>query len=243
VAARPTLLLLPGLMCDRAVWAAQTEALSATHECIVPHYGTLDSLSAMAAQVLRETPPGPLAVAGHSMGGRIAFEMWAQAPERIGRLALLDTSYHPLPAGDEGERERAGRHALLEIARTQGLRPMAREWARGMVHAHHLGTPLFEAVLDMFERSSVAAFAAQIEALLARRDARALLATISVPTLVLCGRDDAWSPPARHAFMHARIPGSTLAVIERCGHMSPMEDPAAVTSALRGWLAQPARPI
>ncbi len=241
MATRPPLLLLPGLMCDRAVWAGQIEALSATHECIVPHYGTLDSLSAMAAQVLREAPPGPLAMAGHSMGGRIAFEMWAQAPERIGRLALLDTSYHPLPGGDEGERERAGRYALLEIARRQGLRPMAREWARGMVHADHLGTPLFEAVLDMFERSSVAAFAAQIEALLARRDATALLGTITVPTLLLCGRDDAWSPPARHEFMHAHIPGSTLAVIERCGHMSTMEEPGAVTAALRDWLARPAR--
>lgn len=241
MATRPPLLLLPGLMCDRAVWAAQIEALSATHECIVPHYGTLDSLSAMATQVLREAPPGPLAVAGHSMGGRIAFEMWAQAPERIGRLALLDTSYHPLPGGDEGERERAGRYALLEIARRQGLRPMAREWARGMVHADHLGTPLFEAVLDMFERSSVAAFAAQIEALLARRDATALLGTITVPTLLLCGRDDAWSPPARHEFMHAHIPGSTLAVIERCGHMSTMEEPGAATAALRDWLARPAR--
>lgn len=241
MAGRPALVLLPGLMCDRAVWAAQVEALSATHECIVPHYGTLDSLAAMAAQVLREAPPGPLAVAGHSMGGRIAFEMWAQAPQRIERLALLDTSYHPLPEGEDGERERAGRYALLEIARTQGLRTMAREWARGMVHADHLGTPLFEAVLDMFERSSVAAFAAQIEALLARRDATALLATITVPTLVLCGQDDAWSPPSRHAFMHERIAGSTLAVIERCGHMSTMESPAAVTDALRDWLARPAR--
>ena len=241
MARRPTLVLLPGLMCDRAVWAAQVEALSAAHECFVPHYGTLASLAEMAAQVLREAPPGPLAVAGHSMGGRIAFEMWAQAPQRVERLALLDTSYHPLPEGEDGERERAGRYALLEIARAQGLRTMAREWARGMVHADHLGTPLFEAVLDMFERSSVAAFAAQIEALLARRDATALLATITVPTLVLCGRDDAWSPPARHAFMHERIAGSTLAVIERCGHMSTMESSAAVTDALRDWLACPAR--
>ncbi|TXC67594.1 alpha/beta fold hydrolase [Piscinibacter aquaticus] len=228
-------------MCDRAVWAAQIEALSATHEVVVPHYGTLDSLAGMAERVLREAPPGPLAVAGHSMGGRIAFEMWARAPQRIERLALLDTSYHPLPAGAEGERERAGRYALLEIARSQGLRTMAREWALGMVHADHLGTPLFEAVLDMFERSSVAAFAAQIEALLARRDAEPLLATVSVPTLVLCGRDDAWSPPSRHEFMHERIAGSSLAVIERCGHMSPMEEPAAVTAALRDWLARPVR--
>lgn len=188
--ARPTLLLLPGLMCDGAAWAPQVEAFGSRFECIVPHYGTLDSLPAMAAQVLHDAPPGPLAVAGHSMGGRIAFEMCAQAPQRIERLALLDTSYHPLPPGAEGERERSGRFALLDLARGHGLRAMAREWAQGMVHPSRLGTPLFEAVLDMFERGTVEAFAAQIEALLARRDATALLATIDVPTLVVCGRDD-----------------------------------------------------
>jgi pimeloyl-ACP methyl ester carboxylesterase len=233
---RPTVVLLPGLMCDRAAWAAQIDALSDRFECIVPHYGELDALSAMADRVLREAPPGPLAVAGHSMGGRIAFEMWAQTPQRITRLALLDTSYHPLPPGDDGERERAGRMALLEIARRQGLRAMAREWAQGMVHPSRLATPLFDAVLDMFERGSVASFAAQIEALLARRDATELLATISVPTLVLCGRDDGWSPPSRHEFMHAHIAGSTLEVIDDCGHMSTMERPELVNRALAAWL-------
>jgi pimeloyl-ACP methyl ester carboxylesterase len=233
---RPTLLLLPGLMCDRAAWAAQIDTLSDRCHCVVPHYGEFDSLAAMAGHVLREAPPGPLAVAGHSMGGRIAFEMWVQAPERIERLALLDTSYHPLPPGEPGERERAGRLALLEIARTQGLRVMAREWALGMVHPSRLAMPLFDAVLDMFERGSVAAFEAQIRALLARRDATALLATIDVPTLVLCGHDDGWSPPSRHEFMHAQIAGSTLEVIADCGHMSTMERPELVNRAFAAWL-------
>ncbi|MFT3954559.1 MAG: alpha/beta fold hydrolase [Piscinibacter sp.] len=236
---RPTLLLLPGLMCDRAAWAPQIDALSSRVDCVVPHYGELNSLAAMAQHVLREAPPGPLAVAGHSMGGRIAFEMWLQAPQRVERLALLDTSYHPLPAGEEGERERAGRMALLQIARTQGLREMAREWARGMVHPSRLATPLFDAVLDMFERGSVAAFAAQIEALLARRDATGLLATIAVPTLVLCGREDGWSPPSRHQFMHEHVAGSVLEVIADCGHMSTIERPEAVNRALSAWLAAP----
>jgi pimeloyl-ACP methyl ester carboxylesterase len=240
--ARPTLVLLPGLMCDRAVWAPQVEALSARVVCIVPHYGNANSLAAMAEQALRGAPAGPLSVAGHSMGGRIAFEMWMQAPQRIERLALLDTSCHPLPPGAEGERERAGRHALLDIARKQGLRVMAREWAKGMVHPSRLGTPLFDAVLDMFERGTVEAFAAQIEALLARRDATDLLATIAVPTLALCGRDDGWSPPSRHEFMHEHIAGSRLVVLEQCGHMSTMEQPAAVTDALVRWLEERAAP-
>lgn len=233
------LVLLPGLMCDAAVWAAQVEALSPRVTCLVPHYGERNSLVAMADQVLASLP-GRFALAGHSMGGRVAFEILRRAPERVERLALLDTSYHPLPPGDAGAAERAGRHSLLAIARDQGMREMAHAWARGMVHSSRLDTPLFEAVLDMIERCSPAAFAAQIEALLARPDATALLGTIRCPTLLLCGRDDSWSPPARHEFMRDRIAGATLVVIETCGHMSTMEQPAAVSDALADWLEIPA---
>lgn len=233
-------MLLPGLMCDAAVWAEQARALGPQREVFIPDYGELDTLPAMAGQVLRSAPAGPLAVAGHSMGGRVALEMLRQAPQRVARLALLDTSCHPLPPGAEGQRERDGRLALLALARAQGMRAMARQWAAGMLHPGRLDTPLFEAVLDMFERRNPVQFAAQIEALLARPDATALLAEIRCPTLLLCGREDAWSPPARHEFMHARIGGSTLVVLEQCGHMSTMEQPAAVTAALQGWLARPA---
>ena len=233
-------MLLPGLMCDGAVWAGLLPAFGADRPVLVPAYGTLDSLGAMAAHVLRLAPPGPLAVAGHSMGGRVAFEMLRQAPQRIARLALLDTSYHPLPEGEAGERERAGRMALLEIARAQGMRAMAREWARGMLHPSRLDSPLFEAVLDMFERRTPEQFAAQIEALLHRPDATALLPAIACPTLLLCGRDDGWSPPERHQFMHEHIAGATLAIVERCGHMSTMECPGEVGAALAAWLQRPA---
>ena len=236
---RPTLLMLPGLVCDRAVWQPQIDVLSDRFDCVVPHYGELASLAAMARHALDTAPPGPLAVVGHSMGGRVAFEMLRLAPQRIERLALLDTSYHPLPPGEAGETERAGRFALLQRARTQGMRAMAREWAQGMVHPSRLGAPVFDAVLDIVERSTPAAFAAQIEALLARPDLQPLLPSIHCPTLLLCGRDDGWSPPTRHEFMHARIAGSQLVVVEQCGHMSTMERPEAVTAALQAWLAMP----
>jgi len=236
---RTPLLLLPGLMCDAAVWQPQVEALADVADCIVPDYGRLDALAAMASHALASVPEGPFAVAGHSMGGRVAFELLRQAPQRIARLALLDTSYHPLAPGAEGERERAGRFALLHTARTLGMRPMARQWATGMVHPDRHGTPLFEAVLDMIERSSPEVFAAQIDALLARPDATPLLAAIRCPTLLLCGREDGWSPPARHEFMRSQIPGATLTVLEHCGHMSTMERPDAVSAALRHWLAAP----
>jgi pimeloyl-ACP methyl ester carboxylesterase len=92
-------------------------------------------------------------------------------------------------------------------------------------------------VLDMFERRNPVQFAAQIEALLARPDAGPLLGSIRCPTLLLCGREDGWSPPARHEFMHERIAGSSLVILEACGHMSPMERPVEVAAALQAWLA------
>lgn len=233
---RIPLLLLPGLLCDRAVWQPQIDALSDRVDCHVAHHGTQDSLAAMATQALTATPAARFAVAGHSMGGRVAFEMWRQAPERISHLALLDTSYHPLPAGDAGDTERAGRMTLLATARQHGMRAMARDWARGMVHESQLDGPVFDAILDMFERSTPQVFAAQIKALLERPDAMPLLPTITCPTLVLCGRDDAWSPPARHETMHQAIPRSRLVVVERCGHMSTMEQPDVVSQAFADWL-------
>lgn len=230
------LVLLPGLLCDQAVWAPQIEALGDRVHAHVVHYGARDSLVAMAQHVLDSAPAPRFALAGHSMGGRVAFEVWRLAPERVMRLALLDISYHPLAPGEAGENERLGRHTLLDKARREGMRAMADEWARGMVHESRIGGPVFEAILDMFERSSPEVFAAQIQALLDRPDADPLLPTITCPTLVLCGRDDAWSPPARHEHLHARIGGSTLVIVERCGHMSTLEQPEAITKALRQWL-------
>lgn len=232
----PTLMLLPGLMCDAAVWAPQCAALQAQAQCVVPAYGLRDSLTAMALQMLVEAPTERFSLAGHSMGGRVALEMLRLAPQRVERLALLDTGTQPLPAGEDGERERAGRMALLAQARTQGMRAMADKWARGMVHPDQLDTPLFESILDMLARSSPAQFAAQINALLKRPDAGALLPTITCPTLVLCGREDNWSPPAQHERMRDAIPNAELCVIERCGHMSTIEQPQAVNEALAAWL-------
>ncbi len=233
---KPTLMLLPGLMCDAAVWAPQVDGLADVADLRVVHYGLSESLTAMAQQVLEAAPPGPFAMAGHSMGGRVAFEVLRLAPERVARVALLDTGVHPLAGGEAGEKERAGRMALLQIARTQGMRAMGRQWAAGMVHPDHRAAPVFEAILQMLERSNPEQFAGQIQALLGRPDAAPQLGNIRCPTLVLCGREDLWSPPQHHQAMADRIAGAVLEVIEHCGHMSTMEQPEAVNQALRRWL-------
>lgn len=236
---RPTLLLLPGLLCDETVWAAQCADLAAIADCKVPVYRTLASIEAMAEHVLATAPSESFAMAGHSMGGRVALEVVRRAPERVLRLALLDTGAQALAAGEAGEKERAGRYQLLSRARDEGMRAMGAQWARGMVRPERIGEPVFETILQMIARNTPGMFESQIRALLARPDATALLPLIRCPVLLLCGRDDVWSPLARHEEMHSAIAGSRLDVIEMSGHMTTMEQPLAVSRALAEWLAQP----
>lgn len=235
--ARETALFLPGLMCDRAVWEPQIEALSARCECIVADYGRADSLTAMAESAL-EAAPGRFCLVGHSMGGRVALEVMRSAAPRVARLALLDTGHQARPEGQAGEAEAAKRLRLLEIARSKGMRAMGREWVQGMVHPERLhDEALIEGILAMIERKTPDVFAAQIRALLNRPSADAVLRAIRCPTLIACGRQDSWSPLARHVDMAAMVAGSRLAVIEDSGHMVSLERPEQLTAALERWLA------
>jgi pimeloyl-ACP methyl ester carboxylesterase len=233
----PVLVLIPGLMCDQRMWAAQCEALSqwGIDYRIVDH-GTVDSLADMASRILA-LEPGPLTVVGHSMGGRVALELARQAGPRLCGLALLDTGFRPLAAGEAGEREVAGRMRLLEQATSEGIRAMAASWVQGMVHPDRLQErALIETILDMFERRSLVQFAAQIKALIERPDASTVLPAIRCPTLLLCGEQDLWSNPAQHDEMAQRIAGSHFTCVPHCGHMAPLEQPAAINAALRSWL-------
>ena len=230
------MLLVPGLLCDDAVWASQAAALTDIADVRVANNGETDSLGALAESIIAHAPPR-FALAGHSMGGRIALEVARRVPERLIGFALLDTGYEALAPGEGGEREAAGRHALLAMARREGMRAMARTWLQGMVYPPRLtDEELVEPILDMFERRTPDLFAMQIRALLARPDATSVLPTLQCPTLVLCGREDTWAPPSRHDVMAKMIRHSTLEIIPDCGHMSPLERPRAVNQALRRWL-------
>jgi pimeloyl-ACP methyl ester carboxylesterase len=233
---RSHLILVPGLLCDAAVWEEQARDLQDLVDIIIPDHGSLDSFDAMARSILSRSPQR-FALAGHSMGGRVAFELLRLAPERITGVALLDTSYTPLPAGSAGEEEAAKRYRLLAKARKEGMRAMGWEWLQGMVHPDRFTDErLTNAILDMIDRKTPAIHAAQIKALLQRPDAAPILQQIRCPALVLCGRQDFWSVPAVHEEMAARIRHSRLVVIENCGHMSTMERPSEVTAALRAWI-------
>lgn len=236
------LFLIPGLMCDHSVWQPLLPALSPLAQCHIVDHGDADDLGEMARRVLVQAPER-FAVAGHSMGGRVVLEILRQAPQRVSHVGLLDTGFKPLPEGAAAEEERRKRQALLDIARQQGVRAMAREWVEGMVAPHRLGdTVLLGEILDMFERKSADTFARQIRALLARPDGTSVLQRIDVPTLVLCGEQDSWSPPAQHQAMADVMPlHPPVRVVPGAGHMVTMEQPQAVAQAVCDWLREPSR--
>ena len=224
------LLLLPGLWCDQTIWAPQLKCLSAFAPQVAD-YGDARTLGEMAARALASAPPR-FALAGHSMGARVALEIVRQAPDRVERLALLDTGVHPVTP-DEADK----RYALRDLGRTQGVDALIDAWLLPMLLPAHRYLPaIVEPLRAMCRRGGLAMFEAQIEALLGRPDPRDLLATIAVPTLIGVGRDDQWSPVEQHREIAALIPGSELTIFEGSGHMAPVEAPEAVTAALRRWL-------
>jgi pimeloyl-ACP methyl ester carboxylesterase len=230
------LVLVPGLVCDAAVWEQQVHDLGSYRVVQVADHGLCNDLGAMADCLLARAP-AKFALAGHSMGGRVALEVYARAPERVTRLALMDTGYDSLPAGEPGEREKAGRYRLVDIARRDGMLAMARDWSQRMVHPRRLGDAAFmDVIYQMIARAPLAQFEAQVAALLARPDRTALFARIHVPTLVLCGHEDNWSPLSQHVEMARRIKGSVLVDVPDCGHMCTLEQPAAISRAMSDWL-------
>lgn len=230
------LLLLPGLLCDEASWAGVAAQLHDVATCRVARYGDERSLAAMAARAV-DGAPAQFALAGHSMGARVACEILRIAPERVACLALLDTGHAGVPAGAAGDSERERRRALVETAHARGMRALAHAWLPPMIHPSRLqDESLVVEIVAMVERSTPQRFSAHVEALLARPAVGELLRTIRVPTLVACGNDDAWSPLAQHVAIASLVPGSRLATFADCGHMSPMERPAEVAAALRSLL-------
>jgi pimeloyl-ACP methyl ester carboxylesterase len=226
------LFLLCGLLCDETIWADVPARLADVADVHVVSFGGFSSIEAMAAQVLAAAPRR-LAVAGHSMGGRVALEVWRRAPQRIAALGLLNTGIQPTH-----DAEYQGRGALVRLARKHGMAALAAEWLPPL-----LGAPsdrvaqVWPALKAMVERATPASFAAQINALLLRTDARPVLSSITVPTLLLAGANDTWSSLSQHAAMQRSVPHAMLVEIAGAGHMAPVERPDAVARALRAWLS------
>ena len=228
---QPALILLSGLLCDEEVWTGVLPALRSNASITHFHFPSFSSIGAMAEHVLASAP-ARFAVAGHSMGGRVALEIARRAPHRVTGLALLNTGVHP-----PGPQEPATRGRWVDLARTHGMTALAAEWLRPMLEMHKIPDDVLMARLTrMVERNTPDSFAAQIQALLTRPDARETLPSIEVPVLLLSASGDTWSPPHQHASMRDACPNSQLVIVEGAGHMSPVEAPEAVAAALADWL-------
>ncbi|NNF16152.1 MAG: alpha/beta hydrolase [Gammaproteobacteria bacterium] len=219
-------LLLPGMMCDERLWAHQIAAIGVpTH---VADTGKSDNFKEMAAQVLAEAPP-KFAMAGLSMGGILAFEIWRQAPGRVTHLALLDTNPYP----DAPEKKQV-RFEEIAMAASGNLHRLAVESLKPkyLAKKNRDNENLLETILDMALQLGPEVFERQSLAVLNRRDSMPTLPTISCPTSVICGREDAICPVRFHQVMADQIADATLVIIDECGHLSSMEQPALVTQEL-----------
>ena len=229
--AATNLVLVPGLLCTKALWAPQMAALGDIADMTVADHTRHDTMEGIAKSILAAAP-ARFALAGLSMGGYIAYEILRQAPERVTKLALLDTGYR----ADAPER-REQRLALMALAEREGARQAQETLLPALIHKSRLtDKALVEAVLKMGADTGTEAFKRQQTALISRPDSSPLLANIRCPTLVVVGREDALTLPQLSEEIAAGIPGAKLEIIPDCGHLSTMERPAAVNRALRAWL-------
>jgi pimeloyl-ACP methyl ester carboxylesterase len=225
------LVLLPGLLCDAALWQHQAETLSDIAEISVADLTKADQAGLAAQQVLASAPE-EFALAGLSMGGYIALEIMRQAPDRVIRLAMLDTSAHP-----DTQKMMKFRQELINLARIGQFKGVTRRLLPKLIHPDRLADhALVESIMDMAERVGRDAFLRQQRLLMNRPDSRHDLALIHCPTVVICGRQDGLTPLADSEEMIEKIPRGKLVVIEDCGHLSTMERPRAVSAVLRYWL-------
>ena len=229
------LVLLPGLLCDAALWSAQTRYFSARREVIIPDLSGSDTIPDLASHVLDIAPPN-FALVGLSMGGYVAQEIMRRAPERVDRLALLDTSARA--DTPQAIRRRRGLVAQSRVGTFRGVTPRL---LKDLIHPMHQNGPIAETVMAMAVRVGREAFARQQNAIIKRIDGRPYLGDIRVPTLILFGAEDRITPVPIAEELHELIPGSVLQIIPDTGHLPPLESPDAVNAALTSWLGD--RPV
>ena len=229
--ARIPLVFVPGLLCDDRLWRHQVEHLADLADPTIADVTRGASMPEMARAVL-DAAPERFALAGLSMGGYVALEIMRIAPERVARLALLDTS-----ARTDTPEQTVMLRELIELSREGRFDEVPHRLLPNIVHPERLDDArLTSTVFAMAEAVGPEAFVRQEEAIIGRPDSREDLRGIACPTLVLCGREDALTSMHLHEEMTDLIPGSRLRVIEKCGHLSALERAEGVTAVLRKWL-------
>jgi len=224
--------LIPGLLCTPRLYAEQIPALWGFGSVTVADHTRDDSMAGIARRILAQAPP-KFALIGLSMGGYVAFEVQRQAPERVAKLALLDTTARP--DAPEQTEQRKRQIEMARHGRFDGIAQLL--FPRFVAAARHGDRALQDVVRTMAEDTGAEAFVRQQTAIMNRADSRAGLGAIACPTLVVVGADDALTPPDRAAEMVAAISGARQRVVPECGHLSTLEQPETVTQALVAFLS------
>jgi pimeloyl-ACP methyl ester carboxylesterase len=234
---KTALLVLPGLIEDADGFAHQVAGLAEVADIVVADLTRSDTIAGLANDALAQAPQGTFALAGHSMGGYVALEIMRSAPERVERLALLNTNARP-----DSPESTENRRRLLALAERDFDAAVATLLDKQLSPAH-LADPALTATITQMARSvGREAFARQQKAIMGRADSRPGLSRIACPTLVVAGKDDAIMPVALLEELAQGIPGARLEVIDECGHAAMLERPEAVTDALHIWLTGEPRP-
>lgn len=224
-----TLILIPGLAGDAAMWREQLQALAHWQPQVSDVHTREDSIPAMAAGLLRQHA-GPLVLCGASMGGMVAMEAARQAPERIAGLALLGTDARP----DSSEMTALREAAIVLFAQGRAREVIEPNIAMAF-HPDHAAA-LSAAYLEFVLGAGAEQLIRQNRAVIARPDARPHLPRLQCPVLVMCGEADLLTPPERSREIAALVPQAQLVLVPRCGHMLTMEQPEVVNAALAEWL-------
>lgn len=223
--------LIPGLLCTPRLYGEQLPELWRFGPLFIADHTRDDSVAGTARRLLAAAPPR-FALAGLSMGGYVAFEIMRTAPERVARLALLDTAARP-DTPEQSERRRA----QIALARGGRFGEVIDQLFAIWVHrARRSDEALRRIVQLMAEQTGTEAFARQQTAIMTRPDSRPGLTAIRCPTLVLVGDGDEATPPDRAAEMANGIAAARLVTIPECGHLSTLERPQDVTRAMKEWL-------
>jgi len=223
--------LIPGLTCSARLYAEQIQALWRFGPVTVADHTRDDSMAAIARRILAAAPPR-FALAGLSMGGYIAFEIMRQAPDRVAKLALLDTG-----ARAEAPEQTERRKVVIALAKSGRYAEVSDIAFPLYVHRNrHDDTALKETVRMMAAETGVEAFLRQQQAIISRPDSRPGLGAIKCPTLVLVGDGDEATPPELAREIAGAIGGARLVVVAECGHLSSLEQPDKVTAALAEWM-------
>jgi pimeloyl-ACP methyl ester carboxylesterase len=230
---RIPLVLLPGFLDTETLWRHQVENLADIADLTIGDLTTQESIAEMASSTLALAPER-FALAGLSMGGYTAFEIMRQEPERVTRLALLDTT----PFGDPPERIAGRKNQLAMVREGRFDEAVAATVALKMQPEGPPKPALAEIIRTMCKTVGLEILLRQQTAMLNRADTSDVLARIKCPTLVLCGRQDQPTPPEVHEEIAASIDNAMLVVIEDCGHLAPLEQPEATTAAMRAWLLE-----